>query len=441
MLAAMPPLRSALGTIVARAREPIDGASIAFFRIAFGLLLAERLWREVRTGVVHEIFIEPTMLFSYPGFEWVRPWEGLEVQVALTALAALGIALGALYRVSAVLFLIGFTYVFLLDQTQYLNHDYLIVLYALLLVFVPAHRQVSVDARLFPPAAPTVPRVALWVLRAQMGLVYFYAGVAKLNGDWLTGWPLRIWLGDRADVPLLGPLLALPATAIAMSLSGLLIDLAAAPLLCIRRTRAPMFLVLLAFHLINAQVFSIGVFPWLSIAATTLFFDPSWPRRVFRWRAPRPQGGQRVSVAWTALCGAYVAVQALLPLRHFAYPGDVSWTEEGHRFAWHMMLRHKEGEAEFVVRDAASGTTWSFDPGILLTEEQVEEMVGRPPLIHATARAIARRERERLGIDVEVRARVRVSLNGHPPRLLVDPTVDLAREPVRVFAPDPWIRR
>ena len=40
-------------------------------------------------------------------------------------------------------------------------------------------------------------------------MVYVFAGLAKLNADWLLdAQPLRIWLAARSDLPIVGPLLA-----------------------------------------------------------------------------------------------------------------------------------------------------------------------------------------------------------------------------------------
>ena len=78
---------------------------------------------------------------------------------------------------------------------------------------------------------------------------------------------------------------------------------------------------------------------------------------------------------------AYVAVQVALPLRHFAYEGRVDWTEEGHRFAWRMMLREKRGTAHFVVRDPDGGRHWSVRLDGHLTSEQIRIMVGQPAMI------------------------------------------------------------
>ncbi|MFT4603959.1 MAG: hypothetical protein ACI9W4_000677 [Rhodothermales bacterium] len=50
----------------------------------------------------------------------------MHVHVAVLAVLAGAIAFGLAYRIVAPLFALGFWYVFLLDQANYLNHFYLI---------------------------------------------------------------------------------------------------------------------------------------------------------------------------------------------------------------------------------------------------------------------------------------------------------------------------
>ena len=62
----------------------------------------------------------------------------------------------------------------------------------------------------------------------------------------------------------------------------------------------------------------------------------------------------------------WIAVQLLLPLRHFAIAGNVHWTGEGSRFSWHMMLRHLEpGYLEYRIVDPElirrAGDRWEVD--------------------------------------------------------------------------------
>ena len=137
----------------------------------------------------------------------------------------------------------------------------------------------------------TVPVWALWLLRAQVGIIYIYGGVAKLNGDWLRGEPMRTWLRHRVDDPSLASLVAEEWVVGLFSYGGLLFDLLVVPLLLWRRTRALAFVAALGFHLTNAALFQIGIFPWLMIAATTVFFTPDWPRRVLARWSGLPSGG------------------------------------------------------------------------------------------------------------------------------------------------------
>ncbi|HEX2097994.1 MAG TPA: HTTM domain-containing protein, partial [Rubrobacteraceae bacterium] len=270
--------RAFLGRLFA----PVDIASLVFFRIAFGVLMIWEVWRYYSYGWIQRDYIDPAYHFSYYGFGWVQPWPGIGMYVHFFVLGVLAfcIAFGLWYRVSMVFFFLGFAYVFLIDQAYYLNHFYLIILFSFLMIFVPAHRSLSEDARARPEIrSETAPAWALWVLMAQMAIVYFYAGLAKLNGDWLQGEPMRSRLASSTDLPLIGPLFTEEWMVYLFSYGGLLLDLLVVPFLLWRRTRLIAFMFALGFHLMNSQLFGIGVFPWLAIAATTLFFPPSWPRR------------------------------------------------------------------------------------------------------------------------------------------------------------------
>jgi hypothetical protein len=273
----------------------------------------------------------------------------------------------------------------------------------------------------------------LWLLRAQVGAVYFYGGIAKVNLDWLRGWPLRLWLPGSLELPLVSPLLDQVWVALFFSYAGLLIDLLAVPLLLWGRTRLWTFAVLVSFHFLNDQLFSIGIFPYLATTATLLFFPAGWPRRVFNWpRSASPPAlpspallQKRAALLFMSL---YLAFQALAPLRHWLYPGNPSWTEEGHLLAWHMKLRNKDGEALFLLTDPGTGKTWEVDPRDHLTRRQYYKMIGRPQLIVQFAHYLAEQARQEGRGSVQVRARVRVSLNGRAPQLLIDPQADLAQE-------------
>jgi vitamin K-dependent gamma-carboxylase-like protein len=439
---------------------PVDIASLACFRVAFGAVMVWEVYRYFTKGWIASYYIRPEFYFTYYGFGWVRPWpgEGMYVHFAVMGLAALCVTLGLFYRASAAVFFFAFTYVFLLDQTRYLNHFYLISLIAFLMIFLPVHRALSLDARRRPELrSDTAPALALWLVRAQVGIPYFYGGLAKLNGDWLRGEPIRSWLAARTDFPLIGRHFTEEWMVYSFAYGGVLLDLLIVPLLLWRRSRPYAFAVGVLFHATNAVLFRIGIFPWMMMAATTIFFRPDWPRRLGLLPGPRHHpavaGRERLSDATLprgyplALAATWILVQALFPLRHFLYPGNVSWTEEGHRFAWHMKLRDKDAYARFEVTDSAAGRTWTVSPRRYLTRTQASKMAGQPDMILQFAHRLAAEARLAGESGVQVRARVTAALNGRDPQLLVDPEVDLAAQPrslrhaswiVPLHQPLPW---
>ena len=420
--------------------EPVDISSLVFFRVAFGSILVWEVVRYFSHGWISRYYIEPSFYFTYLGFDWVRPWPGAGMVVHFSVLGVLAgfIALGFLYRISSVLFFVGFTYVFLLDQTNYLNHFYLISLISFLMALLPAHRAFSIDALMRPSIrSDTTPAWSVWILRLQLAIAYMYGGIAKIHPDWLRGEPMRQWLAARSDFPLIGSLFVEEWMVYLFVYGGLLIDLLAPPLLMWRRTRPVAFVAVVLFHLLNARLFSIGIFPWFMIAATTIFFAPDWPRRLLRKASPRimetaPRGYGRGERLLVTLLAVYVLIQLLVPLRHQLYPGRVSWTEEGHNFSWHMKLRDKEAIAEFYVTDPASGRTWEIDSSDYLSKRQVRKMKTRPQLILAFSHHLARVFRNEGYPNVEVRVRAWASLNGRPYQALVDPDIDLAKKRRRV---------
>ncbi len=427
---------------------PVDIASIAIFRIAFGLILLWEVIRYFQYGWIREFFVDPQFHFSYYGFDWVKPLpgNGMIILFIILGILALCIALGFCYRFSVVLFFVGFTYLFLAEEARWLNHFYLVILLSFLLTFIPAHRAYSIDAWLRPSTRlRTVPALALWVLRAQLGLVYFFGAIAKLNPDWLHGQPMQMWLVTHADFPVIGPLFTQSWTGLFFSYGGLLFDLLFVPFILWRRTRLFALVVALFFHLMNSQLFDIGIFPWLMIAALVLFLPPTWPRRVIERLWPttltEPSAqydfmpNRRYVIAAVAL---YFGVQLVIPLRHYLYPGDVNWTQQGDRFSWRMKLLDLQGDATFIVTDPAQQDIWEVNPSDYLADWQIHEMIQRPDMTLQFSHYLADVFRQQGHTQIEVRAQVMVSLNGRPPQLMIDPDIDLAAQS-RTLTATPWL--
>lgn len=410
--------------------RPVEAASIHALRRLFGLLLFVSVIRFAARGWIAEIYVDPAVHFPFWDLQWLRPWPGVGMYIhfAALALAALTLAFARRPRIPALVFLVLFTHVELLEQTAYLNHYYLVSLLALLLAFAP------------PFDRPHAPRWILLALRLQVGLVYVFAGLAKLRGDWLIhAQPLRTWLAGHHDFPALGPLFARPEAAHAMSWAGAAFDLTAPFLLLHPRTRHLALLAVIGFHALTGLLFPIGMFPWIMACGALVLLPPDWPRRLRALRAPAlsdsPPLLSRLGLAALIL---HFTVQLALPLRHHLYPGDVGWTEEGFRYAWHVMLVEKTGMVTYRVHDPASGRTFVVHPEDTLTRQQAKQMAIAPDLILHHAHHLAADFAARGMPDVAVYADAFVAYNGRPSARLIDPAVDLARAR-DTLAPKPWI--
>ena len=412
--------------------SPRDAAALVVFRVVFGLLVSVSATRFLAYGWVEQLF-GTRFQFHYWGFGWV-PWPGLDGARALfIALVVLGlcVAAGALYRVTTVLLFGCFTWLQLLDVSNWLNHYYLVALLAGLLCVLPLHRAYSIDAWLFPSVrSQTLPMWCTALLRFQVGAVYVFAGLAKLNSDWLVhGAPLHVWLSARTSFPLIGPWLGEPWVALVLSWAGFLFDLLVPFFLLSKRTRGVAYLVVIGFHTATWVLFPIGMFPFIMTLTALVFFESDWPRRLVKRAAslpsPRPAGAGRVSPWVLGLLAAWALVQIALPLRAHLYEGDVSWHEQGMRFSWRVMTREKNGSVTYVVTNPTTGREWHVSPQQYLTRVQERELAVQPDLILQLGQHIGSEWNAKGLGPVEVRADTLVSLNGRRATPLVDPSVDL----------------
>ncbi|QDT65716.1 HTTM domain-containing protein [Calycomorphotria hydatis] len=552
---------------------PID--TLVYFRIALGAILLWEVYRFLSAGWPRVLFLDPPFHFHYFGFSWVEVPSApiLYAYFYGMGLLSLMIISGCLYRFAMPLMFLGFSYLFLLEQATYLNHFYLVTLICGIMCFLPANRAFSIDAKLWPSIrSATVSQWVITLLRLQVGLAYFFGGVAKCNPDWLSGLPMQMMLLENDDFPLVRSFFGEPEVALFFAYSGLLLDLFIVPALWWKPTRIPALLAAAGFHIMNDMLFRIGIFPWFMLAATLILWPPFrlTPLNLLRTygslivirRAmeiselpggPVPPGNliisaiviaglvslwfvkpkerviviaalavvnlgtgltvgvglyliylaigvplaillsmppkwlrelkitgdgseksipvpQPMNIArWCTLGGVclYLTWQFLMPWRHWLYPGDVHWTEEGHKYAWHMKLRVKRAEyVKFFIVDEQGFTLeevpiftpetlggladlesddssmWieneEFSERTRLTPRQARAMATRPELIRQYAhylREIYERELEK---PVQVMGYINISLNGREPQLLVDPDRDLSRIEA-TWGSDDWI--
>ncbi|GAB1421168.1 HTTM domain-containing protein [Anaerolineales bacterium] len=403
--------------------------------------------RFILNGWIDSLYYQPDFHFKYLGLEWVKilPEPGLYVVFFLLLISCILIVLGAYYRVSMTLFFLLFTYIELLDKTYYLNHYYFISVLSCLLIFLPLHQNFSIDCLRKPQIKRnTVPVWTIQIIRLQISFVYFYAGLAKLQADWLFhAQPLSIWLRGYNNLPLIGAVMDNKEVALLFSWAGAAYDVSIPFFLFLRKTRPFAYLFVIIFHLVTAFLLpGIGMFPWLMIALTLIFFDEHDYQKLanyFHKTIPHEKAPSRTYTTHQCLqlfLIVFISLQIFLPLRHYLYPGNVLWTEQGFRFSWRVMLVEKTAYAEFKVHDPESDKTWVVYPSDYLRPMQVKQMSFQPDMILEFAHFI---EDQFLQYgDVAVYAEVYVSLNGRPGQLLIDPTVDLSAE-AQSLLHKPWI--
>jgi hypothetical protein len=273
-----------LDKFVSYLEQPTAVAPLVTFRIGFGLVMLFSTLRYVWMGWVDTQLIDPVLHFYYYGFEWISPLPGswMYVVFLVMAISCLGIAFGFFYRLSAILFFLCFTYVELIDITYYLNHYYFVSLVAFLLMFVPANQFFSMDVKLGRrPSSGFVSRWCIDIFKWQIAIVYLYAGLAKINYDWLIeALPLSIWLPAKTSIPIIGFIFDLEFMPYLFSWAGMLFDSLIIFFLILRKTRIVAYIAVVIFHTLTGILFQIGVFPLVMIFAVTIFFSAQFHQRL-----------------------------------------------------------------------------------------------------------------------------------------------------------------
>lgn len=430
-----------------------SAAPLAVFRIALGLLLFGSIIRFWAKGWIHELYIQPKHFFPFYGFEFVRPLgEYTYLLFALCAICALMVAIGFFYRFAITGLFLTFTYIELIDKSTYLNHYYFISMICLMMIFLPAHAYFSFDARRNKGiASGKIPQWSLDALKVFVCMVYFFAGLAKVNSDWLVhAQPLRIWLPAKNDLPLIGPLFNHLWVAYAFSWMGCLYDLSVPFLLLNRRTRIPAYSAAVVFHILTAILFPIGMFPYIMMATALIFFPAEFHHsilsRIGGWLncgkdVLKPEMEYGYSLMWSQVLpvtfAIFLFIQMVMPFRYVFYPGELFWTEEGYRFSWRVMLMEKAGYAQFIVKDAG-GNHVVVDNREFLTPLQEKMMSTQPDMILQYAHIL----RDHYAADgfrsPEVYVDSYVALNGRLGKPLVNSVTDLSKEK-ESFNHKPWI--
>ncbi|RTY95364.1 HTTM domain-containing protein [Flavobacterium sp. GT3R68] len=422
-----------------------EASTLAFFRLAFGFMMVLSLIRFVSYGWIEKFYIQPPFHFTYYGFEWVKPLGNYTyLMFFISGLASLFVAIGYKYKLSIITFFLSFTYIEFMDKTTYLNHYYFITVVSFIMIFLPANAYFSIDAYRNPKKAfQKIPSWSIDILKLLLGVVYFYAGLAKLNSDWLfEAMPLKIWLPNNSNLPIIGSLLNENWVHYAFCWTGMIYDLSIPFLLLYKRTRLFAFVLVVVFHLLTKILFPIGVFPYIMIVSSLLFFDAEFHKKclqivlklfnfsiaVFDNGKEKIQNFNWIYKTTIAFLTCFIALQLLLPFRYLLYPGELFWTEEGFRFSWRVMLMEKAGYTQFIVTDSETKENTMVDNSLFLTAFQEKQMSFQPDFILEYAHFLHDYYQKQGIHDPEVRVQSYVALNGRLSKLYIDPKINLAKE-------------
>ncbi|XP_062583429.1 vitamin K-dependent gamma-carboxylase-like [Saccostrea cucullata] len=388
---------------------PTDPANLAVLRIAFGILMMADIPQE--RGMSHaDVRWGRQDVCRFPLFSALKvaPLEWMYIIYLIMFIGALGITLGLFYRTSCLLFCSTYWYIFLLDKTAWNNHSYLYGLMGIILMAVDANRCWSLDGLLNNSMNNShVPWWNYVICRTQIFLVYFIAGLKKLDLDWISGYSMqrlsKNWVFDPFRLVLTDEQIDL----FIVHIGGLTIDLSGGILLLFDRTRPLAIFFLSSFHLMNSTMFSIGMFPYAMLATLPLFCSADWPRKIVP-RLPKclqmfistdseiqpsshciynkedikPEEDEQHKGTVTSSCKSppptspslvhklgviftvlYIGVQLFLPYSHGITKGYNNWTNGLYGYSWDMMVHSWSTQhIRLSYRDKISGKEGFLDP-------------------------------------------------------------------------------
>jgi hypothetical protein len=310
-------------------------------------------------------------------------------------------------------------------------------LVSLLLVFTNADKGYSLKSHFSKDKGNNEINIwQIWIFRFQVFVVYFYGGITKLNSDWLI---------NKASVRTMLAAKKVDSDFLAyfFSYGGLLFDLLIGFLLLYKPTRIIALLSVLIFNITNNYFFDdIGVFPFVMICSTILFFSPTdfqfMKTKIESFDKKKKQKVENISPSisksYTSkskilMVGlfVYVSFQILFPFRFLLSPNDLEWTGEYSFFSWRMKSQTRAyKEFSFFIEDSKTHKKYPVKANTMINPMQILAMSRDPRMIIPFAKYL-----EKLGVEKnisnpKVTARIKESFNGNPPQFIVDTNLNLA---------------
>ncbi|BFZ17560.1 hypothetical protein BsWGS_20599 [Bradybaena similaris] len=462
--------------------RPTDPASIGTLRVFFGFIM------------ILDVIEERGMAFAdswwgseeecrFPLFDFLQPLplQWMYVVYLIMLSGAIGMMLGFKMRLSSMAFLATYWYIFFVDKTSWNNHSYLFGILGFLFAISDANRYWSLDGLLNPSINNA--HVPLWnytLIRAQMIIVYFIAGLKKLDMDWVSGYSMQSLSTHPVFYPFKILLTEPQIDLYIVHLGGLFIDLLMGFFLFFDKTREFGLIVTVSFHLMNSQLFSIGMFPWAMVMMQFILCNTNWPRKFFkkipsslRLFTPEevefqpslscvypkdcvksetnnskyqmayseiapptsPRLKHKIASLFTIL---FVAWQFFLPYSHGITKGYNNWTNGLYGYSWDMMVHSWSVQhIRISYYDKDTGHSGYLNPKVWTGGSRRWSSHG--DMIKQHAHCIANNLRKYNITNVALYFDVWKSLNDRFQQRMVDPRVDIVTADWNPFLQPSWL--
>lgn len=406
--------------------------ALSLFRCLFGFLMIPQILH--LTPFIHELG-NSSFVFHYPYLSFIEAYshELIDFLSSVSIISAILLALGILPRIAALLFMLSFGYLFLIDQAFYNNHYYLWCLIALLFSVIKTSSTISIFDLLKNNTKKQIDLGSYLLFGLLFSIVYFFGGIAKLTPDWLQGYPM-ILLTESREFPL--P----KETGLFLSYTGLFFDLSMPFLLWFKPKAWFIAVPYFIFHLSNYFIFNIGEFPIVMLAAWPIFIVISKHSFSDIKKAFQTAFGRLKPTP--IFLNIFFCFQLIFPLRSYFIASDVAWHRQGYNFSWRMMVNNHEAEYfQFSVEMKDKNIQYYVDFSKLLTYRQFYHAYHEPFMIWQLAQKLKTDAQTKYQCkNVSVYCNSVIKLNNRPPRALINTSIDLSKTPYDQFRKNEFIQ-
>jgi hypothetical protein len=427
--------------------KPGHIAPIATFRFLFGLILFFHSISFFFNDAIKTIFEEPNYFFSHSGFEWLIPLPLPWMYVLFGALSvlALMISAGLFFRVSSILFLIIYLYVSNIDKAQAYQFSDFYSLTLFIVLLLPSHRYFSLDILRKPSLrVDYIPRWCSWVLKIQVAMVFFDAGLSKLNTTWLLeSQPFLTWVNNYWGNGFLGNIFSIQAVAMFTCWFIVFVEFAGPVAMFFSKTKVKVYIFLSIFLLFSFLLLPTGFLPIQIILLSTIYLSESLHHNVTSRTAyflndflqfnPKVfKSGRNLMLAYknkliVPLFFTWMfSILVFSNLSHFI----TYWKSEDKlkdlRISDKLIINKKEGKLKLYVYDEIDSTMTEIDLDQELTSKQLNAMAVNPSLLLQYSKYLNKKFLASGDENIQINADAFISYNGKSFERFIDPKLNLA---------------